>query len=436
MSLLEQSIPLCKKDLAISSTIRGAALALLLVFASACGDGTSAEEAPPRVHPSVEAVRARHGSLPLTQRLSGVVEARNQVSIQPEITGVVTAVLVQNGDEVEAGQPLVRIRDTDVRERLKQARADHRIALAELQRARAQAREARSALERTRSLNERELGSQAELETVEARAASAEAEVALAEARVEQAMAMAEEAQENLARTVVRAPITGVVGSREVEVGMLVNPNTQAFTIGQLDSVRVQVMLTDRMLAYIEEGQRAVVRVGDAVAEARLSRISPFLHPVAHSTEAEIDMPNADRRLKPGMFVTVDIHYGESEQATLVPISALYEDPTTGNVGVYVTGHDFGEVPVDEMGIERPGPLSEPVAFEFVPTPPIAEGHMEAAVPGVEPGQWVVTMGQNLLDGESPEARVRPIRWERVEHLQRLQREDLMREVIERTASD
>ncbi len=436
MSLLEQSIPLCKKDLAISSTIRGAALGLLLVFVSACGDGTSAEEAPPRVHPSVEAVEARHGSLPLTQRLSGVVEARNQVSIQPEITGVVTAVLAQNGDEVEAGQPLVRIRDTDVRERLKQARADHRIALAELQRAEARAQEARSALERARSLNERELGSEAELETVEARAASAEAEVALAEARVEQALAMAEEAAENLARTVIRAPITGVVGSREVEVGMLVNQNTQMFTIGQLDSVRVQVMLTDRMLAYVEEGQRAVVRVGDAAAEARLSRISPFLHPVAHSTEAEIDMPNPDRRLKPGMFVTVDIHYGKSEQATLVPISALYEDPTTGNVGVYVTGHDFGEVPVDEMGIERPGPLSEPVAFEFVPTPPIAEGHMEAAIPGIEPGQWVVTMGQNLLDGESPEARVRPIRWERVEHLQRLQREDLMREVIERTASD
>ncbi|NIP41305.1 MAG: efflux RND transporter periplasmic adaptor subunit, partial [candidate division Zixibacteria bacterium] len=66
-----------------------------------------------------------------------------------------------------------------------------------------------------------------------------------------------DERKEALSRTVVRAPVDGTVGNRNAEVGMLVTPNTRLFTLGQMDTVRVEVVLTDRMLAYIEEGQRA-----------------------------------------------------------------------------------------------------------------------------------------------------------------------------------
>jgi hypothetical protein len=55
---------------------------------------------------------------------------------------------------------------------------------------------------------------------------------------------------------------------------------------------------------------------------------------------------------------------------------------------------------------------------------------MEAAIRPVDPGNWVVTLGQNLLGGDTPQARVRPVEWERVERLQSLQREDLMRTLI------
>ena len=60
---------------------------------------------------------------------------------------------------------------------------------------------------------------------------------------------------------------------------------------------------------------------------------------------------------------------------------------------------------------------------------------MEAGIVGVDPGQWVVTLGQNLLGGETADARVRPVEWGWVEKLQTLQREDLMQEVIERKSS-
>lgn len=397
--------------------------------------GCSGDEAPggtpSGVVPSVEAARASHGTLPLTERLSGAVRARNQIEIYPQISAVITEVLVENGEQVQEGQPLVRLRDTEFRERLKQAEASHQIAVAQLRRAQAQAREARSALERARSLQEKGLGSAAELDTAEAGAESAEADVELAQARVQQSLASAEEQAENLTQTVVRAPITGVVGNRSAEIGMLTSPSERLSTIGQLDSIRVNIILTDRMLAYIEEGQRAEVLAGGRMISAPIVRISPFLHPVSHTTEAEIDLLNPDRAFRPGMFVTVDVFYGESEEATLVPLSALYENPVTGMTGVYATEQSFDAAPVDEQGVPTSISLSEPTPFRFIPVNVIAQGRMEAAVTDLESGTWVVTMGQNLLGGEAPSARVRPVPWERVRRLQSLQREDLMQDLIQ-----
>jgi multidrug efflux pump subunit AcrA (membrane-fusion protein) len=161
----------------------------------------------------------------------------------------------------------------------------------------------------------------------------------------------------------------------------------------------VEVVLTDRMLRYIETGQRAEVFSENSPAglvAAPISRISPFLHPVTHSTDAEIELANPDGHLKSGMFVTVDVYYGESEQATLLPLSALYENPTTGGTGVYVCQ--------DSLRVEPAGAMSD---------------------------------GQSV--SLSNPARVRPVRWEWVEQLQNLQREDLLQEVLKRqheTGSD
>lgn len=411
-----------------------------LLLLSSCQDDPAIESGTGPLIPVVEAVQARHGALPLTQRLSGVVEAVNRVEVYPEITAVVSEVLVADGAEVTRGQPLVRLRDTEFAQRLVQARASHRIAEAQLKGARAQAREAQAEFERTRSLAEQDLASEAELQTAEARAESAAAEVDLAEARVAQAEASIAEQEENLTRTVIRSPVAGHVGNRDAEMGMLARPGSRLFSLGQLDSVRIEVILTDRMLAVIEEGQRADISLAGRdlpmTTSATLSRISPFLHPVTRSTRAEIDLPNPERRLKPGMFVTVDVHHGESEQATLVPLSAIYEDPATGLVGVYVARDDLAAGPHREGGVTGDGYLTEAIRFEFVPVEIIAEGQMQAAVRSVTPEDWVVTVGQNLLTGDLARARVRQVDWSHVERLQRLQREDLMLEIIEQKAHD
>ncbi|UCF65200.1 MAG: efflux RND transporter periplasmic adaptor subunit [bacterium] len=404
-------------------------ISLVALFAACSGDSGSTENMPGPAIPAVEAVQARFGSLPLTQRLSGIVEAENQVEIYPEISAIVEAVFVKDGDPVKKGDPLLRLRDKEFKERMKQASAGFQIAIAQQKQAEARLNEIKSELRRTEALSKQGLASPTELETVQTRAIAAEADVELAKARLEQAEATVEERKETLSQTIIRSPIHGTVGNRNAEVGMLVTGNTRLFTLGQLENIRVNVILTDRMLNYIQEGQRTEILSEYSergIIQAKLSRISPFLNPVSHSTEAEIDLNNPGGELKPGMFVTVDVFYGESEQAILIPLSGLFENPATGVTGVYVTRAKFNQELVLGSTTDPALSLSEPVDFEFKAVEVLAKGRMEAGIRGIEEDQWVVTLGQNLLGGEAGKARVRPVKWAWVERLQYLQREDLM----------
>jgi hypothetical protein len=131
------------------------------------------------------------------------------------------------------------------------------------------------------------------------------------------------------------------------------------------------------------------------------------------------------------MFVTVDVYYGESEQATLIPLSALYENPGTGATGVFVSESELNQEAVGSMSNGQGISLTNPVSFEFIPVEILARGRMRAGITGIEPDKWVVTIGQELLGTESAMARVRPVHWEWVHELQNLQRQDLLREVMQ-----
>jgi HlyD family secretion protein len=414
------------------------AAALFAIFMISCnGDENNVNNSgSAQVIPAVEAVQAQFGGLPLEERLSGIVTAGNQVDIFPRISAPVEEVLVQTGQEVERGQALVRLRDNEYRERLRQAEANLRINLAQERQAKASLGEIESQMRRQRVLAERDLTSELEMERLQAQLESAEASLELAKAQVEQAESNVEEQKDALEQTVIRAPIRGTVGQRAVEVGMQVNTNSRLFTIGDLSQSKVTVNLTERMMRYIQTGQSVRIFsevLGDTVLTGEISRISPFLGAGSFSTEAEVDVGNESRLLMPGMFVSVDILYGESEQATLIPLSAIYRHPNTGETGVYVATN-FG-VEADmleelENGNTR-GQLSNPTDVEFIPIEVIARGRDAAGVAGIRSGEWVVTVGQNLLVRDSRgTARVRPISWNQIMDMQRLQPQDLLREIM------
>lgn len=405
---------------------------LLLVGCSGGGESDSRDN---NSIPSVEAVQAQFGSLPLEERLSGTVRAQQQVEIYSRISAPIEEVYVQNGDQVELGDPLVRLRDNEYRERLRQAEAELRINRARESQARAELNEAESLLRRQQFLADRELSSEIEMERVAAQKQSADANLELVLAQVEQAESNVAEQQELLQQTIIRSPIEGTIGQRNADIGMQANNSTRLFTVGDLNDARITVNLTERMLSYINPGQTVRIQsenMGSRMLEGSVSRISPFLGAGSFSTEAEIDISDTRDLLIPGMFVTVDIFYGESEQATIIPLSAIYRHPRTGETGVYIVP-EFGSEsePVEQVDSSNPPPLSEPMPVEFVPIDVVAQGRESAGVTGVQSGDWVVTVGQNMLiNNESGSARVRAVSWNRIMDMQQMQPQDLLRDIM------
>jgi RND family efflux transporter MFP subunit len=411
---------------------------VVLLFLGACGGvSTRDEQRGPGPVPAVEAVPARVGSLPLEEQLSGVTRARNQVAIRPEISGTVVEVFVRNGEAVTAGQPLARLDDEALQEQARRAAAELRLAEATAAEARARVQEVQARVVRTRALAADGLASQLDLETLEAQLDATQAEADQSEAQVEQARASVQERRSALAKATIRAPVQGHAGQRDVEVGMVVGPSSTLFVVGDVEDLIVEVPLTQEMLRDVEVGSAVEIEARELEQEplrAEISRISPFLETESFSTTAEIDLPSGAEGLRPGMFVTVRVLYGASDRATLVPASAIWEDPLTGDLIVFVVEDATGLTEPAAHGDEIP---EQPRRLLMRPVEVLGEGRGTVGVRGVAEGEWVVTLGQHLLhesleatDSEVVEARVRPTTWAHVLELAGLQREDLLEQFL------
>jgi HlyD family secretion protein len=412
-------------------------LVISLASLSACSGNDANQNSAQRSRPvpTVEAVVAQFGSLPLEERLNGSVRAFNQTDILAEFSAPIVEVLVNNGETVRAGQPLVRLRNTEALERLRQGEASLQISQAQRDQASTRLQQQRAQLQRMQELASRDLQSQAELELLQSEVSNLEAALRLNEAQVRQAESVLQERRNDLAVTTIMAPISGVVGQRNAEVGQQVNASTRLFQIGNLERMRVQVTLTEIMLSRIDVGMRAQLSspaFGDSVITANVTRISPFLNPVTHTAEAEIEVPNPGGLLRPGMFVTVDIFYGDSEQATLVPNNAIYRHPREGYQGIFVAPSLGQELNFAySEGQEIPQTIG-PTEVEFQRVEIVARGRMVTAVRGVEPHSHIVTLGQNLLADGGNSARVRQVDWDHIMNLQQMQARDLIRIIQER----
>lgn len=423
---------------------------LLLIAFVACSSEDADSNQPGRRQatvPTVEAVTSQYGSLPLEERLSGSVKAKNQSEIYPEIGAPILEVLVNNGDKVIKGQHLIRLRDTEATEQLNQAEANLRIANAQVDQAQARLNQLENQLRRVTQLAERNLQSQSELEELQAEATSARASYNLSVAQEAQSQSVVEERRNTLSKMVIKAPISGVVGERNAEIGQFVSAGTRVFTIGDLSSMKVEVSLTEGMLSRINEGMRVQLTTpiqADTVMFANVTRISPFLNPVSHTAIAEIEITNEGGLLRPGMYVSADIFYGDSDQATLVPNNAIYRHPREGFEGIFVTpslglelnfatddgdGSD-GTIADGSSGTAGSGQTPQivgPTAVEFRRIEVVARGREITAVRGIDPGTHIVTFGHNLLVDGGKTTRVKMVEWDHILDLQQMQSRDLIK---------
>ena len=410
------------------------ALSTLVLFTGCSDDGEQVRQGQSNRAPTVEAIQVITGNLPLEERLTGSVRARNQTDIYPQISAPVTAVLANNGDTVREGDILARLRDVEVRDRLRQAEAGYEIARAQVRQAEAELNRRKTSLERVRQLRSRDLETQAELDNMEAEVEAAEATLDLNIARRNQARSIIDERKNELENTIIRAPVDGVLGLRNAEVGQQVSSSTRLYQIGDPDSIKIEMVLTEGMTGYIFPGQQAIIAssVTGMSMESAITRISPFLNPVTHTTTAEIEVSNPDRFLRPGMFVTVTVKYGESEQAILVPNNAIFHHPDHGTQGVFIADNVGQELTFE--GEDPPRELTGASPVRFVPVDVVARGRQVSGIAGIPNDAWVVTLGHNLLLRGAERANVRPVDWDHILNLQQMQSRDLFDIIQEKMA--
>ena len=283
---------------------------------------------------------------PLVQTVvaTGRVVTPTRVQIGSEITAVVLERRVQEGDVVAVGDVLATLRRDDLAARVREAEAS----LAQLQigvrpQAEAALREAEAQLtqavresQRRRELFERQLIAlesleQAEQAEIVARAAADTARVRLArlaigdadETVLRERLAVA---RAELARTEIRASVTGIVLSRNAEPGDIVQPGTVLFEIAPTGSTEILVSLDEKNLGAVSTGQSAQC-VADAypddVFTARVSLITPKIDPLRGTVDIRLTVDPVPEYLLQDMTVSVNIETARRDSAIAIPNDAV-----------------------------------------------------------------------------------------------------------------
>lgn len=294
--------------------------------------------------PQVPAYRLE--TRPLVQRVvaSGEVDSQSLAQVGSEITGVVAARHVREGDEVEAGDLLLELRDDEQRARLREAEAalqqlidsTRPQAQATLREAQHNLEQASRELKRRETLFERKLLASEPLE--QARRAELTARVirdrarfaaaALAEGGSEEQVLRQrlEAARATLAKTRIHAQVTGIVQTRDVEPGDLVQPGRTLLSIARSGSSEILLPLDEKNLAPVRLGQAASI-IADAYPErvlpARVSFIAPAVDTARGTIDVHLDLLQPADFLRQGMTVSVNIETGRRDQALVLPNDAL-----------------------------------------------------------------------------------------------------------------
>jgi RND family efflux transporter MFP subunit len=306
------------------------------------------------------------------------------VAAVPKISGRLETIGVRLGDRVTAGQRLAQIDDREIREQVKQAEASFQVSAATIRQREADLRFAQTNLERSRNLFERQLIPRQTLDDSEARYQAAAAQLDLAQAQYAQAQARLDELKINLSNTVITSPVNGFVGSRTLDPGAWVTPNSVFLSLVDIGVVRIVSNVVERDLRRISLGRVAEVEVDAYPGETftgRVTRIAPVLDPLTRTAQIEIEINNAAFRLKPGMYARVSFTVDERDQALVVPATAIVE--LGGKRGVFL-------------------PSEKNVATFQPVTVGLMEQTLVEIAEGLEEGQRIVTTGAAALREGDP----------------------------------
>ena len=273
---------------------------------------------------------------------TGTLYPKAQFIVAPKIAGRLEKLFVNISDPVNGGQLIAVLEDDEHLQTVDQAGAELEVARANLEESRSALEISEREFERAKVLRQKKIASESELDTAEAlfKAQSAKHKVAMAQ--VAQKEAAFKGAKVRLSYTQIHAPWEGdsgnrVVGERFVDEGAMLAPNTSIVSILDIDSLLALIYVIERDYSKVRIGQEGIVST-DAFPGRNFSgkvlRLAPLLKETSRQARVEIEVPNPEGLLKPGMFVRVQIEFTHKENATVVPVSALIK--RKGVVGVFL----------------------------------------------------------------------------------------------------
>jgi len=338
-------------------TAAGAAGAVLL---AACGNakpaaGGAGGGGPPPM--PVEAAAARLDTVVESIEATGQIEALQSVELRPDVEGRIVALLFQEGQEVERGQPLFKVDDAELGAQVAKAGAERDLA--------------RQGLERTRTLLSQNASSAADLEQAEATARGTEAQYDLLRIRLD--------------RTTVRAPFAGVAGRRFVSLGDYVTTATNLVQLRTVNPQQAAFRVPERYAARLRRGQEVefhVAALPDRTFTGDVAFVDPVVELPARTILVKALVPNGQRLLRAGMFIEARLATAVRADAVVVPEDAVLA--LQGETVVWAIVEGKAERRVVTLGVRTPG---------FV-----------EARSGVRAGELVVVGGQERLFPGAPVA--------------------------------
>lgn len=318
------------------------------------GRGGAAPAAFGRAPMTVELGTVTRASIAEQVTMVGNLVGDVTVTVVPRVGGRLQEISVRLGDRVRRGQRIAKIEDFEILEQVRQAEAAQQVSLATIRQREADLTLAATSVERSRSLFQQQLLPQQTLDDNEARHQAAVAQLDLARAQASQSKARLDELRITLANTEILSPVDGFVARRLADPGAFVSQNAPIADVVDITSVRLVVNVVERDLRQVARGDEATVQVDAYPGETfqgRIARVAPVLDPATRTAPIEIEIPNPDFRLKPGMYARVGVTTDRRKDTLVAPVNALVD--LGGRRGVFVPVNDIAIFRAVQVGTEQ-----------------------------------------------------------------------------------
>jgi membrane fusion protein (multidrug efflux system) len=304
---------------------------------------------------AVTTIRARQEQWPATLDAIGTVAAVHGVTVSADLPGVVEAITFDSGRVVAKGEVLVRL--------------DARQEQAQLAAAEAQRDLARLSLDRMRGLVEQGIVAKAEDDRVTA--------------EHKQAVARVGEIRATIERKLIRAPFTGVLGIRQVNLGQYLKAGDAVVPLQSLDPIYVNFTVPQQRASEMRVGSEVEASAEGLPGRHRTGRITAIdsvVDPATRNVQVQATLENRDGQLRPGMFVQAHVRIGETTPAVALPASAVSYAPYGDSV--FVVGELEGPNGARYRGVRQ----------QFVKLG-ATRGDQVAVLSGLNSGDEVVSSG-------------------------------------------